>query len=112
VGFLGFLVLSRLLILHHRDNPACAACHRPVGALWALALSVHSLLHGFGIGSVRPARRWLLGTPGPGGGSAARRDRSLLMHAYGLGLAAHAGIFLAIGVGSSPRPTASRRSPG
>jgi hypothetical protein len=48
VGFLGFLVLSRLLILHHRDDPARAASHRPVGALGALALSVHSLLGGFG----------------------------------------------------------------
>jgi zinc transporter ZupT len=39
------------------------------------------------------------GSAGPGGGSASRRDRSLSTRAYGLGLAAYAGIFLAIGVG-------------
>jgi hypothetical protein len=79
VGFLGFLVLSRLLILHHRDDPACAAGHQPVGALGAL------------LGAAVP----------------------LSTHAYGLGLAAYAGIFLAIGVGEfPPRPTASRRSSG
>jgi zinc transporter ZupT len=137
VGFLGFLVGSRLLILHHRDDLACAAYHRPVGALGALALSVHSLLDGFGIGagfalspsigavvlvavvshdfadtmntiafvlaqggSVRLTRRWLLVDA-----LARRWERcsarrvSLSTHAYGLGLAAYAGIFLAIGVG-------------
>lgn len=51
VGFVGFLVLSRLLVLHHRDEPDEAARHRPVGALGAMALSVHSLLDGFGIGA-------------------------------------------------------------
>jgi zinc transporter, ZIP family len=50
-GFLGFLVLSRLLVLHHRDDPETAASHAPVGALGAAALSVHSLVDGFGIGA-------------------------------------------------------------
>jgi ZIP family zinc transporter len=137
VGFLGFLLLSRLLILHHRDDPACAACHRPVGALGALALSVHSLLNGFGIGagfalspsigavvlvavvshdfadgmntiafmlaqggSVRSARRWLLvDALAPEVGALLGAAVSLSTYAYGLGLAAYAGIFLAIGVG-------------
>ena len=137
VGFLGSPVLSRLLILHHRDDPACAACHRPVGTLGALALSVHSLLDGFGIGAgfalspsigavvlvavvrhdfadgmnaivfmlaqggqVRPARQWLLvDALAPEVGALLGAAVSLSMHAYGLGLAAYAGIFLAIGVG-------------
>ncbi len=50
-GFLGFFVLSRLLVLHHRDDPLSAAGHRPVGVLGAAALSVHSFLDGFGIGA-------------------------------------------------------------
>jgi zinc transporter ZupT len=137
VGFLGFLVLSRLLILHHRDDPARAAGHRPVGALGALALSVHSLLDGFGIGagfalspsigtvvlvavvshdfadgmntiafvlaqggSARPARRWLLvDALAPEAGALLGATVSLSTRAYGLSLAAYAGIFLAIGVG-------------
>lgn len=51
VGYVGFLVLSRVLVLHHRDDPSTAADHRPVGTLGALALSVHSLIDGFGIGA-------------------------------------------------------------
>ncbi|KAA8968199.1 ZIP family metal transporter [Mycobacterium sp.] len=51
IGFVGFLVLSRLVVLHHRDDPDEASRHRPVGTLEALALSVHSLLDGFGIGA-------------------------------------------------------------
>jgi zinc transporter ZupT len=50
-GFLGFLVLSRLLVLHHRDDPEAAVAHAPVGMLGAAALSVHSLIDGFGIGA-------------------------------------------------------------
>ncbi len=50
-GFLFFLVLSRLLVLHHRDDPETAASHEPVGALGAAALSIHSLIDGFGIGA-------------------------------------------------------------
>ncbi|WP_255564705.1 hypothetical protein [Candidatus Mycobacterium methanotrophicum] len=51
VGFVGFLVLSRLLVLHHRDDPDQASRHRSLGTLEALALSVHSLLDGFRIGT-------------------------------------------------------------
>jgi ZIP family zinc transporter len=51
IGYLGFLVLSRLAVLHHRDAPDDAAAHRPVGGLGAAALSFHSLLDGFGIGA-------------------------------------------------------------
>jgi ZIP family zinc transporter len=50
-GFLFFLVLSRLLVLHHRDSQEVAASHEPVGALGAAALSIHSLIDGFGIGA-------------------------------------------------------------
>ncbi|MDI3313734.1 MAG: ZIP family metal transporter [Mycobacterium sp.] len=50
-GFLGFLMLSRLLVLHHHDDPDRAFDRRSVGALQALALSVHSLFDGFGIGA-------------------------------------------------------------
>jgi ZIP family zinc transporter len=49
-GFLAFLVLSRLLVLH-RDDTETARSHAPVGALGAAALSVHSLIDGFGIGT-------------------------------------------------------------
>ena len=50
-GFLGFLVLSRLLVLHHHDAPQAAGSHTPVGALGAAVLSVHSLIDGFGLGA-------------------------------------------------------------
>jgi zinc transporter ZupT len=50
-GFLFFFVLSRLLVLHHRDEPDAAAGHRPVGAAGAAALSIHSLIDGFAIGA-------------------------------------------------------------
>ncbi|HCO01795.1 MAG TPA: permease [Actinobacteria bacterium] len=50
-GFLGFFVLSRLLILHHRDDPEHAAGHNQVGIAGAAALSFHSFLDGFGIGA-------------------------------------------------------------
>jgi ZIP family zinc transporter len=50
-GFLGFLVLSRLLVLHHRDDPQAAGARTPVGALGAAVLSVHSLIDGFGLGA-------------------------------------------------------------
>lgn len=136
-GFLGFLVLSRLLVLHHRDNPDEASRHRPVGTLQALALSVHSLLDGFGIGAgfalspqvgafvlvavighdfadgmntvvfvlsqggdVRHARRWLLiDAIAPEIGALAGAAVPLTPHAYGVGLAIYAGIFLMIGTG-------------
>jgi ZIP family zinc transporter len=137
VGFLGFLVLSRLLVLHHRDDPASVASHRPVGTLGALALSVHSLIDGFGIGAgfalsptigaivliavighdfadgmntitfvlaqgggVRRAERWLLvDALAPEVGALLGAAVPLSAYAYGLGLAAYAGIFVAIGVG-------------
>ena len=51
VGYVGFLVLTRLVVLHHRDPPDTAAAHRPVGGLGAAVLSFHSLLDGFGIGA-------------------------------------------------------------
>jgi ZIP family zinc transporter len=136
-GFVGFLVLSRLLVLHHRDNPDEAARHRPVGTLQALALSVHSLLDGFGIGAgfalspqvgafvliavighdfadgmntvvfvlsqggdVTHARRWLLiDAIAPEVGALAGAAVPLTPHAYGVGLAIYAGIFLMIGTG-------------
>jgi zinc transporter ZupT len=50
-GFLWFFVLSRLLILHHRDEPEVAAGHPQVGALGAAALSFHSLQDGFALGA-------------------------------------------------------------
>ncbi len=49
-GFLLFFVAERLLVLHHRDEPAQARAHSDVGALGAAALSVHSLIDGLGIG--------------------------------------------------------------
>lgn len=50
-GYLGFLVLSRLAVLYHRDSPEQAAAHHTVGTLGAAALSFHSLLDGFAIGT-------------------------------------------------------------
>jgi ZIP family zinc transporter len=137
VGFLGFLVLSRLLILHHRDEPAAAAGHHRVGAFGALALSVHSVIDGFGIGAgfalsprigalilvavvghdfadgmntvtfvlaqggaLGPAKRWLaIDAVAPEVGALLGAAVSPSAHLYGLGLAAYAGIFVAIGVG-------------
>jgi zinc transporter ZupT len=137
IGFVGFLVLSRLVVLHHRDDPDEAARHRPVGTLEALALSLHSLLDGFGIGAgfalspqvgafvlvavvghdfadgmntvifvlsqggdVTHARRWLLiDAVAPEIGAIAGAAVPLTPHAYGIGLAIYAGIFLMIGTG-------------
>jgi ZIP family zinc transporter len=50
-GFLWFFVLSRLIVLHHRDEPEIAAGHPQVGALAAGALSFHSLQDGFALGA-------------------------------------------------------------
>jgi len=50
LGFLGFFVAERLLVLHHRDDPAQARAHAQVGALGAAGLSVHSFIDGLGIG--------------------------------------------------------------
>jgi zinc transporter ZupT len=49
-GFLFFFVAERLLVLHHRDEPADARAHGQVGALGALGLSAHSFLDGVAIG--------------------------------------------------------------
>jgi zinc transporter, ZIP family len=50
VGFLGFLVAHRFLVLHHRDEPEQAQAHRQVGALSAGALGLHSFADGLAIG--------------------------------------------------------------
>ena len=50
VGFVGFFLAERVLVLHHRDDPAQARSHHQVGALGALGLSVHSFIDGLGIG--------------------------------------------------------------
>ncbi len=50
VGFLGFFLAERVLVLHHRDDPAQAHAHGQVGALGALGLSAHSFIDGLGIG--------------------------------------------------------------
>jgi ZIP family zinc transporter len=50
VGFLGFFLVERLLVLHHRDEPEQARAHAHVGTLGAAGLSVHSLIDGLGIG--------------------------------------------------------------
>ena len=49
-GFLGFFLVERVLVLHHRDDPEHARAHAPVGALGAAGLSLHSFLDGLGIG--------------------------------------------------------------
>jgi zinc transporter, ZIP family len=49
-GFLGFFLVERVLVLHHRDDAAEAQTHAHVGALGAAGLSVHSLIDGLGIG--------------------------------------------------------------
>ena len=50
VGFLGFFLLERVLVLHHRDDPEQARSHHHVGVAGALGLSVHSFIDGLGIG--------------------------------------------------------------
>ena len=49
-GFLGWFLIERLLVLHHRDAPEEARAHQQVGALGALGLSIHSFIDGLGIG--------------------------------------------------------------
>jgi ZIP family zinc transporter len=49
-GFIGFFLVERVLVLHHRDDPEHALAHAPVGALGAAGLSIHSFLDGLGIG--------------------------------------------------------------
>ena len=49
VGFIGFFLVERLLVLHHRDEAEQARAHAQVGALGAAGLSVHSFIDGLGI---------------------------------------------------------------
>jgi zinc transporter ZupT len=49
-GFLGFFLIERLLVLHHRDDPDQARAHHRVGTAAAVGLSVHSFIDGLGIG--------------------------------------------------------------
>ena len=49
-GFVGFFLLERILVLHHRDDPEQARSHHQVGVAGALGLSVHSFIDGLGIG--------------------------------------------------------------
>jgi ZIP family zinc transporter len=50
VGFIGFFLAERLLVLHHRDEAEQARAHAQVGVLGAAGLSVHSFIDGLGIG--------------------------------------------------------------
>ena len=50
VGFLGFFLAERALVLHHRDEPEQARAHARVGVLGAAGLSAHSFVDGLGIG--------------------------------------------------------------
>jgi zinc transporter, ZIP family len=50
LGFLVFFLLERVLVLHHRDEPAEARSHSQVGVLGALGLSLHTFTDGVGIG--------------------------------------------------------------
>jgi ZIP family zinc transporter len=49
-GFLGWFLIERLLVLHHRDAPEEARAHEQVGTLGAPGLSIHSFIDGLGIG--------------------------------------------------------------
>jgi ZIP family zinc transporter len=50
LGFIGFFLVERVLVLHHRDEPEQARAHARIGALGAAGLSVHSFIDGLGIG--------------------------------------------------------------
>ena len=50
LGFVGFFLAERGLVLHHRDDTEHARAHASVGALGAAGLSVHSFIDGLGIG--------------------------------------------------------------
>ena len=50
LGFIGFFLAERLLVLHHRDEPEQARAHERVGVLGAAGLSLHSFVDGLGIG--------------------------------------------------------------
>jgi zinc transporter ZupT len=49
-GFLTFFLFERVLVLHHRDDPADARAHGQVGAMGALGLSAHSFIDGLAVG--------------------------------------------------------------
>jgi ZIP family zinc transporter len=49
-GFLTFFLFERVLVLHHRDEPADARAHHQVGTLGALGLSAHSFIDGLAVG--------------------------------------------------------------
>ena len=50
LGFAGFFLIERLLVLHHRDEPEQARAHGQVGAFGATGLAVHTFIDGLGIG--------------------------------------------------------------
>lgn len=49
-GFIGFFLVERVLVLHHRDEPEQARAHARIGALGAAGLSLHSFIDGLAIG--------------------------------------------------------------
>jgi ZIP family zinc transporter len=49
-GFLTFFMFERVLVLHHRDEPADARAHGQVGTFGAFGLSAHSFIDGLAIG--------------------------------------------------------------
>jgi zinc transporter ZupT len=49
-GFLTFFMFERLLVLHHRDEPADAQAHGQVGTFGAFGLSAHSFIDGLAVG--------------------------------------------------------------
>ena len=50
LGFAGFFLAERLLVLHHRDDEQQAHAHARVGAFGAAGLAAHSFVDGLGIG--------------------------------------------------------------
>jgi ZIP family zinc transporter len=50
LGFICFFLLERVVVLHHRDEPAEARSHGQVGTLGAIGLSLHTFTDGVGIG--------------------------------------------------------------
>jgi ZIP family zinc transporter len=50
LGFAGFFLAERLLVLHHRDDEEQAHAHARVGAFGAAGLAAHSFVDGLGIG--------------------------------------------------------------
>ena len=50
LGFAGFFLAERLLVLHHRDDAQQAHAHARVGAFGAAGLAAHSFVDGLGIG--------------------------------------------------------------